>query len=132
MSDAATPNLVQRLRYIAGGRLPASMSQWVIDDLTGPGAARRYMLRILIPIIPPLCLFLLIPGPLWMGLAMMALLYLPLIYFTAALMYVFRRARLAKHGLDPALADHRERQRAASAREAYERAHGRGTPSGGA
>ncbi|MGW2664914.1 DUF5313 family protein [Nocardia tengchongensis] len=126
MSEPTTPNPWQRLRYIAGGTLPASMNQWIIDDLTGPGAARRYMLRILIPIIPPLCLFLLIPGPLWMGLAMMALLYLPLIYFTAALMYVFRRARLAKHGLDPALADQRERDRAAAAREAYERAHGRG------
>ncbi|MGV9661744.1 DUF5313 family protein [Nocardia niigatensis] len=126
MSEPTTPNLVQRLRYISGGTLPPSMSQWVIDDLTGPGAARRYMLRILIPIIPPLCLFLLIPGPLWMGLAMMALLYLPLIYFTAALMYVFRRARLAKHGLDPALADQSDRDRAAAERAAYERAHGRG------
>ncbi|MFJ9364547.1 DUF5313 family protein [Nocardia sp. NPDC101769] len=126
MSDPTKPNLAQRLRYICGGTLPPSMRQWVIDDLTGPGAARRYMLRILIPIIPPLCLFLLIPGPLWMGMAMMALLYLPLIYFTAALMYVFRRARLAKHGLDPTLADQRERDRAAAAREAYERAHGRG------
>ncbi|WP_369640772.1 DUF5313 family protein, partial [Nocardia sp. JMUB6875] len=119
------PNPLQRLRYILGGTLPPSMRQWVIDDLTGPGAARRYLLRILIPIIPPLCLFLFIPGPLWMGLAMMALLYLPLIYFTIALMYVFRRARLTKHGLDPALADQRERDRTAAARAAYEKAHGR-------
>lgn len=62
MSEPTSPNLLQRLRYIAGGTLPPSMSQWVIDDLTGPGAARRYMLRILVPIIPPLCLFLLIPA----------------------------------------------------------------------
>lgn len=126
MSERLTPTLPQRIRYICGATLPPSMTAWVINDLTGPGAARRYMLRILIPIIVPLCGFLLIPGPLWMGLAMMALLYLPLIYFTAALMYVYRRARLAKHGLDPALADQRHRQRSAAAREAYERAHGRG------
>ncbi|MGV9661859.1 DUF5313 family protein [Nocardia niigatensis] len=126
MTGPTTPTLVQRIRYIAGGTLPASMSDWVINDLTGPGAARRYLLRILIPIIPPLCLFLLIPGPLWMGWAMMALLYLPLIYFTAALMYVYRRARLAKHGLDPDLADQRERERGAAARRAYEQRHGRG------
>lgn len=125
MTERTTPSLAQRIRYICGGVLPPRMSAWVINDLTGPGAVRRYMLRILIPIIPPLCLFLLIPGPLWMGLAMMALLYLPLIYFTAALMYVFRRARLAKHGLDPALADAREREKSAAAREAYERRHGR-------
>ncbi|WP_067536997.1 DUF5313 family protein [Nocardia crassostreae] len=126
MTERTTPTFVQRIRYITGGTLPASMSQWVIDDLTGPGAARRYLMRILIPIIPPLCLFLLIPGPLWMGLSMMALLYLPLIYFTVALMYVYRRAWLAKHGLDPELANQRERQRAAADREAYERRHGRG------
>ncbi|QIS11336.1 DUF5313 family protein [Nocardia arthritidis] len=124
--ESATPSIAQRIRYACGGTLPPSMSDWVIDDLTGPGAARRYLLRILIPIIPPLCLFLLIPGPLWMGLAMMALLYLPLIYFTVALMYVYRRHRLAKHGLDPALADVRERDRAAAERAAYERRHGRG------
>ncbi|QIS21644.1 DUF5313 family protein [Nocardia terpenica] len=125
MTERTTPTLRQRFRYVCGGTLPSSMSAWVINDITGPGAARRYLARILIPIIAPLCLFLLIPGPLWMGLAMMALLYLPLIYFTIALMYVYRRARLAKHGLDPALADARERRRAAAEHEAYERRHGR-------
>ncbi|MFI5719291.1 DUF5313 family protein [Nocardia sp. NPDC051750] len=115
----------QRVRYIAGATLPPSMHQWVIDDLTGPGAAPRYRLRILLPIIAPLCMFLLIPGPPWMGPAMMALLYLPLIYFTIALMYVYRRHRLAVHGLDPALADARERRKHAAERDAYERRHGR-------
>ncbi|NEW40109.1 DUF5313 domain-containing protein [Nocardia cyriacigeorgica] len=124
-SESTTPNLVQRIRYVCGGTLPASMNQWVINDLTGPGAARRYLTRILVPIIVPLCLFLLIPGPAWMGPAMMALLYLPLIYFTVALMYVYRRHRLVKHGLDPALADARERQKSAAERDAYERRHGR-------
>jgi hypothetical protein len=120
-----TPTFAQRIRYICGGTLPPSMSDWVREDLTGPGAGRRYLLRILVPVIAPLCLFLLIPGPLWMRLAMMALLYLPLIYFTTALMYVYRRHRLARHGLDPALADARERQRGAAERAAYERRHGR-------
>ena len=126
MNDRTTPTFAERIRYIGGATLPEAMSAWVINDLTGPGAAGRYLLRILIPVIAPLCLFLLLPGPLWMGLAMMALLYLPLIYFTTALMYVYRRYRLAKHGLDPALADARERQRGAAERDAYERRHGRG------
>lgn len=124
-TDRTTPTLAQRIRYTCGGKLPPALRQWVIDDLTGPGAARRYLLRILVPVIPPLCLLLFIPGPLWMGLAMMALLYLPLIYFTVALMEVFRHARLVKHGLDPALADARQRERATGEREAYERRHGR-------
>lgn len=121
-----TPNPVQRVRYICGAKLPDSMLDWVRNDLTGPGAARRYLLRFLVPVIPPLCLFLLIPGPLWIGLSMMALLYLPLIFFSIALMYVYRRHRLHQHGLDPALADAGERERAAVERAAYEARHGRG------
>ncbi len=125
MSERSTPTLPQRIGYICGRTLPASMSDWVLRDLTGPGATRRYLMRFLIPVIPPLCLFLLLPGPAWMGLSMMALLYLPLIYFTVALMYVYRRHRLIKHGLDPALADADARARAGAERLAYERRHGR-------
>lgn len=125
MSDR-TPNPLQRLRYICGGTLPESMSEWVRNDLTGPGAARRYLLRLMIPLLVVLSLFLLVPGPLWMGGAMMALIFLPLMFFAIALTYVYRRYRLAKHGLDPALADASARDRAALAREAYERGHGRG------
>jgi hypothetical protein len=126
MAERTTPTFPQRIGYILGRRLPDSMSAWVLEDLTGPGATRRYLMRFLLPVIPVLMLFLLIPGPLWMGFAMMALLYLPLIYFTLALMYVFRRARLVKQGLDPALADASSNRRAAAEREAYERRHGRG------
>jgi hypothetical protein len=126
MAERATPTFLQRIAYICGRRLPDSMSEWVRDDLTGPGATRRYLLRILVPIIPVLMLFLLVPGPRWMGFAMIALLFLPLIYFSVALMYVFRRARLIKHGLDQVLADSSANARAESERADYERRHGRG------
>ncbi|WP_067857993.1 DUF5313 family protein [Nocardia shimofusensis] len=125
MSERTTPTLVQRIGYICGKTLPASMSDWVLDDVTGPGATRRYLTRFLVPVLPVLCLFLLLPGPAWMGLSMMALLYLPLIYFTIALMYVYRRHRLIKHGLDPALADAEARARGSAERLDYERRHGR-------
>lgn len=121
-----TPSLGQRIGYLLGRTLPAEFSDWVLRDLTGPGATRRYLLRILIPVLPPLLLFLLLPDPLWMGAAMIALLYLPLIYFTVALMYVYRRHRLVQHGLDPELADADARARAAAERAEYERRHGRG------
>ncbi|MGV9676027.1 DUF5313 family protein [Nocardia sp. NPDC003482] len=120
------PNPIQRVRYALGGTLPPNLREWVLEDLTGPGAARRYLLRFLIPVVPVLCLFLLVPGPVWIGLSMMALLYIPLIFFTVALMYVYRRHRLLQHGLDPELADIRDRRRAAAEREAYESRHGRG------
>ncbi|WP_336087291.1 DUF5313 family protein [Nocardia sp. SSK8] len=122
----STPNAWQRLRYVVGGTLPPTMSNWVRDDLTGPGATRRYLMRFLLPVVPVLCLFLLTPGPLWIGLSMMALLYLPLVYFTVALVYVYRRHRLVSHGLDPALAHAAERRRADADRVAYELRHQRG------
>jgi hypothetical protein len=125
MTERVTPTLGQRIGYICGRTLPAEMTEWVGRDLTGPGATRRYLLRILIPIIPVLLLFLLVPGPAWIGLAMMALLYLPLIYFTVALSRVYRRNRLLEHGLDPELADARATSRAEAERLAYERRHGR-------
>ncbi|MFJ2668917.1 DUF5313 family protein [Nocardia fluminea] len=125
MSDS-TPNLWQRVRYITGGTLPPSMADWVLADLTGPGATRRYLMRFLLPVLPVLCLFLLVPGPLWIGLSMMALLYLPLVYFTVALVYVYRRHRLVSHGFDPELANEAERRRAEVERVAYESRHQRG------
>lgn len=124
MTDS-TPNLWQRLRYVGGGTLPPSMADWVLNDLTGPGATRRYLMRFLLPVLPVLCLFLLVPGPLWMGLSMMALLYLPLVYFTVALVYVYRRHRLVSHGFDPELADTAEVRRAEAERIAYETRHNR-------
>ncbi|MFD4440274.1 DUF5313 family protein [Nocardia sp. NPDC058519] len=124
--STSTPNLWQRFRYITGGTLPPSMADWVLADLTGPGATRRYLMRFLLPVLPVLCLFLLVPGPLWIGLSMLALLYLPLVYFTVALVYVYRRHRLVSHGFDPELANEAERRRAEVERVAYETRHHRG------
>lgn len=125
MHARTKPTLVQQVHYVFGGTLPPSMADWVIADLTGPGATRRYLLRFLLPVIPPLCLFMLLPGPLWMQLSMMSLLYVPHVYFTIALLTVYRRHRLAKHGLDPDLANQEEIRRRDAERVAYERRYGR-------
>ncbi|WP_327148934.1 DUF5313 family protein [Nocardia sp. NBC_01329] len=122
---ARTPSLLQRIGYVCGRTLPAEYADWVLNDLTGPGATRRYLVRMLVPLVLVLLLFLLVPGPLWIGASMMALLLIPLIFFTVALTYVFRRNRLVKHGLDPELAVADVRRRASVERAAYERRHGR-------
>ncbi|NUS91038.1 MAG: DUF5313 family protein [Nocardia sp.] len=120
-----SPNPLQRIGYICGRTLPAEYRDWVLNDLTGPGATRRYLVRMLVPTTLILLLFLLVPGPLWIGASMMALLLIPLVFFTVALTYVFRRNRLVKHGLDPELAVADVRRRAAVERAAYEQRHGR-------
>ncbi|WP_068279858.1 DUF5313 family protein [Aldersonia kunmingensis] len=125
MFSQTKPTWFQRVRYVCGATLPDSMREWVLEDQTGPGATRRYLLRFLLPMIPVLSLFLLVPGPSWMGPSMMALLFIPLVYFTIALTYVYRRSRLVKHGLDPELARKSEQAREDAVRSDYERRHGR-------
>ncbi len=51
-----------------GKRLPDSMLDWVRNDLAGPGATRRLMLRVLIPAVLILAPFWLIPTPLYVHL----------------------------------------------------------------
>ncbi|NKX79792.1 DUF5313 domain-containing protein [Gordonia amicalis] len=79
------PSFRQWLWYNLGGRLPDDMQDWVLHDLTGPGADARYLMRWTIPVLPLLLLFLLVPGPLWVSILMMIYILIPLIYFTIAL-----------------------------------------------
>ncbi len=124
--ERTTPTPLQFLGYSFGRTLPDSMQDWVRKDLVGNGAQVRYIARFIVPIIPLLLLFLLIPGPLWMSLAMMALLFIPLVYFSIALMNVYRRHRLLIHGLDPQLINAKAQSRVDRTRDDYERRHGRG------
>ncbi|WP_072805719.1 DUF5313 family protein [Rhodococcoides yunnanense] len=119
------PNPWQYVGYQFGRVLPPSMRDWVEKDLVGNGAQARYLIRFTLPVIPLLCLFLLVPGPLWIGLAMMALLFIPLVYFAIALMNVYRRHRLLVHDLDPQLLNANTQRKIDRTREEYERRHGR-------
>nr|WP_221195017.1 DUF5313 family protein [Hoyosella altamirensis] len=116
---------MQYLGYIVGKSLPAEMREWVRNDLVGPGATRRYLFRGILPLIPLLAAFLLIPGPRWVIAAMILLLLIPYVYFLVALTYVYRRHRLLTHGLDPALLTQREEHRRQRERDDYERRFGR-------
>lgn len=126
MADPKRPSPSQYVGYLFGRTLPDSMQEWVRNDLVGPGASVRYVLRFMLPVVAVLLLFLLIPGPIWVPLAMMALLLLPLLYFAVALMNIYRRHRLLSHGLDPDLLTAKAQRRADRTREDYEKRHGRG------
>ncbi|WP_433608840.1 DUF5313 family protein [Prescottella agglutinans] len=126
MSAPQRPTFGQYVGYQFGRTLPPSLQDWVRNDLVGPGASARYLIRFTVPVLPILALFLLIPGPVWIPLAMMALLFIPLVYFAIALMRVYRRHRLQSHGLDPELVAEKAQRRAEWIRDDYERRHGRG------
>ncbi|OBB93083.1 DUF5313 domain-containing protein [Mycobacterium sp. 852002-40037_SCH5390672] len=121
---AAKPNLWQRIGYAYGRRLPNSMRSWVARDLAGDGAVRRHMIRWAIPPLLVLAPFWLLPASLYVHTEMTAPLYIWALLITLALNKVWRRHRLAVHGLDPNLVDVITRRKQARMHEDYIRRYG--------
>ena len=120
--DAARtkPNLIQLIGYCYfSRRLPDSMLGWVRNDLAGPGAARRVMVRVFIPAFLILLPFWLIPTTLVVHLSMTVPILIPFVYFSHALNKIWRRHMLRVHGLDPALVDQISREKNAHIHQAY-------------
>ena len=113
------PTALQYLAYCYGAVLPASMHDWVRNDLTGKGAARRTMIRAVLPAFLVLAPFWLIPTTLYVHASMTLPIFLPFILFTHALNKVWRRHRLAQHGFDPDIVDDYIRKRDAHVHRAY-------------
>jgi hypothetical protein len=118
MTDAK-PNLWQRIGYSYGRRLPDSMRAWVARDLAGEGAIRRHMIRWAIPPLLVLAPFWLLPASLYVHTEMTAPLYIWALLIILALNKVWRRHRLAVHGLDPNLVDVINRRKQARMHEDY-------------
>lgn len=118
------PKLFQYIGYCYGRRLPDSMRDWVRNDLAGPGATRRMMIRVFIPAFVILAPFWLIPTTLYVHLSMTLPILIPFVYFSHALNKVWRRHMLRKHGLDPGLVDAIKRQKDAHIHEAYAARYG--------
>jgi hypothetical protein len=121
---AAKPNLWQRIGYSYGRRLPDSMRSWVARDLAGEGAIRRHMLRWAIPPLLVLAPFWLLPASLYVHTEMTVPLYAWALVVNFALNKVWRRHRLAVHGLDPNLVDVINRRKNAQMHEDYARRYG--------
>jgi len=121
---ADRPNFFQYIAYAYGRRLPDSMKQWVADDLAGPGALRRHLIRWAIPPALVLAPFWLLPASLYVHIEMTVPIYIWAILMSIALNKVWRRHRLAQHGLDPNLVDYIKRQKEAHIHEDYVRRFG--------
>jgi Family of unknown function (DUF5313) len=123
-SPTPRPNVLQYIAYSYGKVLPDSMRAWVAQDLAGPGAVRRHMVRIAIPPLLVLAPFWLLPASLYVHTEMTAPIYIWALLIAMALNKVWRRHRLAQHGLDPNLVDVIRRQKDAHIHEDYERRFG--------
>lgn len=121
---ADRPNLIQYITYSYGRRLPDSMREWVARDLAGPGAVRRHMIRMAIPPLLVLAPFWLLPASLYVHLEMTLPIYIWAILMALALNKIWRRHRLAQHGLDQNLVDEIKRKKEAWMHEDYVRRFG--------
>jgi hypothetical protein len=113
------PNARQYIRYCYGARLPASMRDWVRNDLAGKGATTRMMTRVAVPAVLVLIPFWFIPTTLVVHLSMTLPILIPFVYFSHALNKIWRQHMLRVHGLDPDLVNERTRQRDAHIHQAY-------------
>jgi len=118
------PTLVQYIAYAYGRTLPDSMRDWVTHDLAGPGAVRRHVIRAALPALLVLAPLWLLPASLYVHLEMTAPIFTWAVLMSIALNKVWRRHRLAQHGLDPNLVDTIRRSRDARIRQDYVRRYG--------
>lgn len=118
------PNPIQYLGYCYGRRLPDSMREWVAHDLADHGAVRRHVIRMAIPPLVVLAPLWLLPASLYVHLEMTAPIYIWAVLMSVALNKVWRRHRLAQHGLDPNLVDVIKRKRDARMHDDYVRRFG--------
>jgi hypothetical protein len=118
------PNPLQLIAYAYGRRLPDSMREWVANDLAGPGAVRRHMIRMAIPPFLVLAPLWLLPASLYVHLEMTAPIYIWALLMALALNKIWRRYRLAQHGIDPNLVDVIQREKDAHIHEDYIRRFG--------
>jgi Family of unknown function (DUF5313) len=118
------PNIWQHIAYAYGRCLPGSMRSWVANDLAGKGAVRRHMIRWAIPPLFVLAPFWLLPASVYVHTEMTVPLYAWALLISLALNKVWRRHRLAQHGLDPNLVDVIKREKQAKMHEDYARRHG--------
>ncbi len=95
------PSFPQWLRYAFGGRLPASLREWVRHDLTDADWRWRELLRVLVQATIPSVILFLLPADLQIRLLMVALVVCGALFTAAAYADELRDRRLRQHGLLP-------------------------------
>lgn len=114
------PNPVQYVLYSYGKKvLPPSMHEWVANDLVGPRAALRTVVRFAIPCILILIPFWFFPTTILVKATMTLPIFIPFVYFSIVLNKIYRRGRLRHHGLDPDMIDNAQRLKEAELHRDY-------------
>lgn len=123
---SSRPNPIQWIAYTYGAKLPESKTDWVANDLMGPHAFARHVLRAQVAFVPVyLVLFFLFPGgPIWVRALMVLLGACLALIFSVSYMDQNRVRRLQKHGLGNTPLTYRQRAEAEHLKTQYEQIYG--------
>lgn len=115
------PNPIEWVGYAYGATLPESKRDWVRNDLTGPMATPRHLIRTQFAFSPLyLAMFFVFDGEVWIRALMVLLAVLLAFIFSAAYMAQNRVVRMRKHGLGHSPLTERQRIQADAAKLRYE------------
>ncbi len=95
------PDVIRWLWYSLGGRLPERYREWILHDATTGGWRRRHVARSTVMIAPLCAVWLLLPGPLPLRLALVLMAALVAYFYSMAYMEESIEHRLGKHGFPP-------------------------------
>src|SRR3977135_1794202 len=118
-TERRRPNAFECIGYCYGRGLPHPVGDGGGKRLAGKGATFRTMIRVIIPAFLVLAPFWLIPTTLYVHASMTLPIFIPFVLFAHALNKVWRRHRLAQHGLDPNIVGELARKRDAHIHRAY-------------
>jgi Family of unknown function (DUF5313) len=95
------PSVGRKALFALGARLPDRYREWVRHDLTDAGWRGRLTVRHLLLMLPVCAVFALLPGALWIRIAVPGLFLLCSVGIVAMYADDIRVARLRRHGLTP-------------------------------
>ncbi|MGY6653994.1 DUF5313 domain-containing protein [Amycolatopsis roodepoortensis] len=97
------PDVFRWLWYSLGGRLPERYHAWILHDATTGSWRWRHVARSTVMIAPLCAVWLLLPGPLTLRLAIVLMAALVAYFYSMAYMEESIEHRLAKNGFPPGI-----------------------------
>ncbi|MFC4004709.1 DUF5313 family protein [Prauserella oleivorans] len=94
------PNPIQWLWYSVGGRLPERLAPWVLRDATSRAWRWRLAARSSVVVLPLAAVWLLLPGPIGLRLALSLMALLVGYFYSQAYGDESVELRVAKHGYE--------------------------------
>ena len=98
---AGDPGAGGKVLFAIGVRLPAGNREWVRHELTDAGWRSRLIIRHLVIMLPLCAVLALLPGALWIRIAVPALFGICSVGIVAMYADDIRVSRLRRHGVEP-------------------------------